>query len=71
MVGIINYLYFQISSGYVFGADQPLILHLLDITPMMGVLNGVVMEIQVQNVYLFEYVCRTRNVKETIACYEN
>lgn len=36
----------QIASGYVFGYDQPLILHLLDIAPMMGVLNGVVMEIQ-------------------------
>ena len=32
---------------------QPLILHLLDITPMMGVLNGVVMEISVRkNIYL-------------------
>lgn len=29
----------------MFGANQPLILHLLDIPPMMGVLNGVVMEI--------------------------
>ena len=38
-------LLYQISSGYVFGADQPLILHLLDIAPMMGVLNGVVMEL--------------------------
>jgi len=38
-------LLYQISSGYVFGEDQPLILHLLDIGPMMGVLNGVVMEI--------------------------
>jgi len=38
-------LLYQISSGYVFGPNQPLILHLLDITPMMGVLNGVVMEI--------------------------
>jgi hypothetical protein len=27
---------------------QPLILHLLDIAPMMGVLNGVVMEIDVR-----------------------
>jgi len=35
----------MVSSGYVFGADQPVILHLLDITPMMGVLGGVVMEI--------------------------
>ena len=39
-------LLYQIGSGYVFGNDQPLILHLLDIGPMMGVLNGVVMEIQ-------------------------
>jgi len=38
-------LLYQVASGYVFGCDQPLILHLLDITPMMGVLNGVVMEI--------------------------
>merc|ERR1712013_565035 len=39
-------LLYQVGSGYVFGNDQPLILHLLDITPMMGVLGGVVMEIQ-------------------------
>merc|ERR1711934_615794 len=39
-------LLYQIGSGYVFGQDQPLILHLLDITPIMGVLGGVVMEIQ-------------------------
>merc|ERR1719154_853099 len=39
-------LLYQIGSGYVFGLDQPIILHLLDIGPMMGVLNGVVMEIQ-------------------------
>lgn len=38
-------LLYQISSGYVFGYDQPIVLHLLDITPCMGVLNGVVMEI--------------------------
>lgn len=38
-------LLYQISSGYVFGPNQPLILSLLDITPMMGVLNGVVMEL--------------------------
>merc|ERR1719495_2035654 len=39
-------LLYQIGSGYVFGNDQPLELHLLDIGPMMGVLNGVVMELQ-------------------------
>ncbi|KAJ4440629.1 malate dehydrogenase, cytoplasmic [Periplaneta americana] len=38
-------LLYQIAKGDVFGADQPLILHLLDIPPMMGVLGGVVMEI--------------------------
>ncbi|CAF1548949.1 unnamed protein product [Adineta steineri] len=36
----------QICSGDVFGQDQPVILHLLDITPMMTVLQGVVMEIE-------------------------
>jgi len=39
-------LLYQIGSGYVFGYDQPLILHLLDITPMMTVLQGVLMELQ-------------------------
>jgi len=45
--GQIGYsLLYQIGSGYVFGKDQPLIFHLLDIKPMMGVLEGVVMEMQ-------------------------
>jgi malate dehydrogenase len=35
----------QIACGDVFGRDQPLFLHLLDITPMLGVLGGLVMEI--------------------------
>ena len=39
-------LLYQLASGVVFGRDQPLHLHLLDIAPMMGVLNGVCMEIQ-------------------------
>lgn len=34
-----------IAKGHVFGCDQPVILHLLDIPMMMGVLNGVVMEL--------------------------
>ncbi len=38
-------LLYQISSGYVFGEDQPLILHLLDIPVAMGALDGVVMEL--------------------------
>lgn len=35
----------MIAKGDVFGLEQPLILHLLDIPPMMGVLEGVVMEL--------------------------
>ncbi|XP_017485525.1 PREDICTED: malate dehydrogenase, cytoplasmic [Rhagoletis zephyria] len=38
-------LLYMIARGEVFGKDQPLILHLLDIPPMMGVLEGVVMEL--------------------------
>jgi len=38
-------LIYQVASGYVFGNNQPIILHLLDIGPMMGVLGGVAMEI--------------------------
>jgi len=44
--GQIGYsLIYMIGSGYVFGPDQPIIMHLLDIPPMMGVLGGVCMEI--------------------------
>lgn len=39
-------LLYQIASGSVFGAQQPLALHLLDIPPMMEVLRGVVMELE-------------------------
>lgn len=42
---IVYSLLYQIVKGDVFGAEQPIILHLLDIPPMMDVLNGVVMEI--------------------------
>ncbi|KAK6640214.1 Malate dehydrogenase, cytoplasmic [Polyplax serrata] len=38
-------LLYQIAHGDVFGANQSVILHLLDIPPMMGVLEGVVMEL--------------------------
>ncbi|GLD69621.1 UTP--glucose-1-phosphate uridylyltransferase-like isoform X1, partial [Lates japonicus] len=39
-------LLFSIAKGDVFGKDQPIILLLLDITPMLPVLDGVVMELQ-------------------------
>lgn len=38
-------LLYMIARGDVFGKNQPLILHLLDIPPMVGVLGGVVMEL--------------------------
>lgn len=38
-------LLYMIANGDVFGKDQKLILTLLDIAPMMGVLEGVVMEL--------------------------
>lgn len=39
-------LLFSIAKGDVFGKEQPIILVLLDISPMMPVLEGVVMELQ-------------------------
>lgn len=38
-------LLYIIANGEVFGKDQKLVLSLLDIAPMMGVLEGVVMEL--------------------------
>jgi malate dehydrogenase len=44
--GQISYsIIFRIASGSMLGDDQPVILHLLEITPAMGALNGVVMEL--------------------------
>lgn len=38
-------LLYMVANGEVFGKNQKLVLHLLDIEPMMGVLEGVVMEL--------------------------
>ena len=44
--GQIGYaLLFRIASGSMLGADQPVILHLLEITPALGALEGVIMEL--------------------------
>ncbi len=44
--GQISYsLLFRIASGDFLGADQPICLHLLEITPALGALEGVVMEL--------------------------
>lgn len=38
-------LLYMVAKGDVFGPEQSVILHLLDIPPMMGVVQGVVMEL--------------------------
>lgn len=45
--GQIGYsLLYSIANGDVFGKDQPIILHLLDITPALGALGGVKLELE-------------------------
>src|SRR5580704_13147640 len=45
--GAIGYaILFRLASGEVFGQDQPLILHLVDIEPALPVLGGVILELQ-------------------------
>lgn len=56
-------LIYQIAKGDVFGSSQPIILHLLDISPMMGVLQGVVMEISDCALPLVRDVVPTDNVE--------
>ncbi|MEO8743260.1 MAG: malate dehydrogenase, partial [Lysobacteraceae bacterium] len=44
--GQIGYaLLFRIASGDMLGTDQPVILQLLEVTPALGALQGVVMEL--------------------------
>ena len=45
--GQISYaLLFRLAAGELFGPDQPVILQLLEITPALAALNGVVMELE-------------------------
>ena len=45
--GQIGYsLLFRIASGQIFGPDQPVILQMLEITPALGALDGVGMELE-------------------------
>ena len=45
--GQIGYsLLFRVASGSMFGPDQPVILHLIEIEPALPALQGVVMELQ-------------------------
>src|ERR1043165_2330644 len=45
--GQIGYsLLFRIASGAMLGPDQPVILQMLEITPALGALHGVAMELE-------------------------
>jgi malate dehydrogenase len=45
--GQISYsLLFRLAAGALLGADQPIVLHLLEITPALNALQGVVMELK-------------------------
>jgi malate dehydrogenase len=44
--GQISYsLLFRLASGLLLGSEQPIVLHLLEITPALGALEGVAMEL--------------------------
>jgi len=57
-------LAYTIAKGDVFGKDTPVNLRLLDIQPMMGVLEGVVMELQDCALPLLRDVKATANEQE-------
>jgi malate dehydrogenase len=57
-------LLYSIAKGEVFGKEQPIELVLLDIEVMMGVLNGVVMELEDCALPLLNKVVATFNVEE-------
>src|SRR5438876_9765642 len=63
--GQIGYaLLFRIASGQMFGPDQPLRLHLIEIPAMLGALEGVVMELDDCASPLLESVIPTADLNE-------
>jgi malate dehydrogenase len=63
--GQIGYaLLFRITSGQMFGPDQPLILHLIEIPDALGALDGVVMELHDCAFPLLESVVPTADLNE-------
>ncbi|HTL18001.1 MAG TPA: malate dehydrogenase [Patescibacteria group bacterium] len=63
--GQIGYsLLFRIASGAMFGADQPVILHLIEIEPALPALGGVVMELDDCAFPLLKGVVPTANLDE-------
>ncbi len=63
--GAIGYsILFRIASGALFGPNQPVILHLIDIEPAMPVLQGVVMELDDCAFPLLKGLVATSNLEE-------
>ncbi|HEY2567941.1 MAG TPA: malate dehydrogenase [Candidatus Udaeobacter sp.] len=63
--GQIGYaLLFRIASGQMFGPDQPLILHLIEIPSALGALDGVVMELHDCAFPLLQSVVPTADLNE-------
>lgn len=63
--GQIGYsLLFRIASGAMFGRDQPLILHLLEIEPALPSLRGLVMELEDSGFPLLKGVVATASLEE-------
>src|SRR5215467_8817815 len=63
--GQIGYaLLFRIASGQMFGSDQPLRLHLIEIPAMLGALEGVVMELHDCAFPLVESIVPTADLNE-------
>ena len=63
--GQIGYsLLFRIASGSMFGADQPVILHLIEVEPALPALGGVVMELQDCAFPLLKGVVPTSSLEE-------
>jgi malate dehydrogenase len=63
--GQIGYaLVFRIASGEMFGADQPLVLHLIEIPSVLSALDGVVMELHDCAFPLLESMVPTADLDE-------
>jgi malate dehydrogenase len=66
--GQIGYsLIFRIAAGEMLGPDQPLSLHLLEITPALGALQGTVMELRDCAFPLLHEVVATDRAEEAFA----
>src|SRR6202035_5946033 len=63
--GQIGYsLIFRIASGEMFGPDQPLALHLIEIPAALGALDGVVMELHDCAFPLLQSIVPTTDLNE-------